>query len=350
MNRLRRTLQYMQTKLTSRLRWINDRASAKKHLFHQHSLHVDLHTPSEDSRLGQGTTAPLPLLLRMQALAKQLQLPKLRQMTTGTMTGENLSKRGRGIHYEESRIYQTGDDIRHIDWRVTARTGKTHTKVFREEHERPMVFLIDLNANMHFGTRGCYKSVLAAKIAAMLAFAATHDGNPVGGVILHDRLQRLAIHGKERGVLPLLHGLSQACDKAATHNIDLATGLQTVQTMLRAGTLLVMISDFFNLNEKAESLIQQIAYRHPIWLLQTLDNIEANLPAASEYGISNGSEFSWLNTRDPVHRENYLRYFSDKQQVLHELCRRFGFYKTSIFTHQPLMSQLANLTRELRQL
>lgn len=350
MNHLSESLQKVSSKLMDRLQLVSGKLLGKHSTSHQTHSPTSHRDSEADPRLGQGTSAPLPLLLRMQSLAKQLQLPKLRQMTAGTMTGENLSKRGRGIHYEESRIYQTGDDIRHIDWRVTARTGKTHTKVFREEHERPMVFLIDLNSYMHFGTRGCYKSVLAAKIAAVLAFAATHDGNPVGGIILHENLQRLAIHGKERGTLPLLHSLSQACEKVATHDIDFATGLQSIQSMLRAGSLLVVISDFFNLNEKAETLIQQIAYKHPLWLLQTIDNIEANPPKASQYSISDGLEFSWLDTRNAIQCENYLRFFSDKQQALDELCRRLGCFKTTIFTHKTLKSQLANLTWELRQL
>lgn len=300
--------------------------------------------------LGHGLTAPLPLLLRTRVLAKQLQMPKLRQMTAGNRSGENLSKRGRGVHFEETRIYQAGDDIRHIDWRVTARTGETHTKVFREEHERPMVFLIDLNPRMHFGTQGCYKSVLASQIAATLSFAAVNDGNPVGGLIMHQTLKRSAIHGKERGVLPLLNLLTESCEQAASQNVSFESGLQNIQPMLKSGTLLVIISDFFDISPKSESLLAQMAYRHPLWLLQTLDPIEVAPPKSGHYGISDGANLSWLNTADTTQREGYLRFCRDKQEKIKAISRKLGLLHATLYTNQALLPQLTTLTQGLSRL
>jgi len=311
----------------------------------------------------QGRTAPLVQLLRMEALAKQLQMPKLRRITSGTQTGENLAKRGRGVHFEETRLYQTGDDIRHIDWRVTARTGITHTKVFREEHERPVVFLIDLHPGMYFGTQGCYKSVLAAQSAAVLAFAAIHDGNPVGGMVLHQTLLRHAIHGKNQGALPLLHSLSLASETPTTTKpnpsqpidtnpgwISLEQGLHQVRAMLKAGTLLVIISDFFALSVQSETLLTHMAYRHPIWLLQTLDPIEVAPPVAGRYGISDGTTHIWLNLHDSKQHDAYLQFCTENQAKLTHTARRLGLLKTTLYTHQPLRTQLTALTQYLSRL
>ena len=99
--------------------------------------------------------------------------------------GANLSVfQGRGMEFDESRSYQPGDDARTIDWRLTARTGAMHTKLFHEERERPVQLLVDLRSGMQFGTRKQFKSVLGATIAAKLAWTAIDGGDRVGGFLL----------------------------------------------------------------------------------------------------------------------------------------------------------------------
>src|ERR687891_545971 len=90
--------------------------------------------------------------------------------------------RGRGMDFEEHRVYQAGDEARTIDWRVTARTGTTHVRLYREERERPVLLVVDARPAMQFGTRGCFKSVLAARAAALCAWAAHARGDRVGGM------------------------------------------------------------------------------------------------------------------------------------------------------------------------
>ncbi len=135
--------------------------------------------------------------LRSQASLPGL-APQRRVMTT--QTGPYASPfKGRGIDFAEVRAYLPGDDIRNIDWRVTARTGQPHTKLFREERERPVLLLVDLGASMRFGTRVAFKSVLAARAAALLGWAAVGHGDRVGGVVFagqeHQELRPL---GRER--------------------------------------------------------------------------------------------------------------------------------------------------------
>ena len=94
--------------------------------------------------------------------------------------------KGRGMEFDETRLYQPGDDIRSIDWRVTARSGSTPTKLYREERERPVFISVDNRANMHFATRGVFKSVQAAKLAALLAWVAQQKGDRIGGQTFTD--------------------------------------------------------------------------------------------------------------------------------------------------------------------
>jgi len=128
----------------------------------------------------------------------------------GQMSGNYLSRnKGRGMEFDEVRHYQTGDDIRAIDWRVTARTGKTHTKLFREELERPVLIATDLSANMHFGSQLLFKSVQAAHVASLVAWHAKNRGDRLGGIVFNqnDHLE-LKPRSRKEGVLHYLHALT----------------------------------------------------------------------------------------------------------------------------------------------
>ena len=119
-----------------------------------------------------GVTFSAADLAGLRARATGLSLDTRRPSRGGRSSVRMSRFRGRGMEYSESRIYLPGDDIRSIDWRVTARTGHTHTKLFQEERERPVFFVVDLGGRMRFGTRRAFKSVVAAEAASLLAWAA----------------------------------------------------------------------------------------------------------------------------------------------------------------------------------
>ena len=132
-------------------------------------------TGDDDGAVGlSGVEASIDDLIGLRLRARRLELGIARR-ARHSMSGAHGSRfRGRGMEFAESRVYQPGDDVRSIDWRVTARTGRPHTKLFQEERERPVILLVDLGASMFFGTRTAYKSVLAAETAALIAWAAMH--------------------------------------------------------------------------------------------------------------------------------------------------------------------------------
>jgi hypothetical protein len=130
-----------------------------------------------------------PGLIRLSGPARAIALNVLR--VNSLQTGAYVSRfRGRGMEFDESRPYQPGDDPRSIDWRVTARSTTAYTKLFREERERPVLIAVDLRANMHFATQGCFKSVNASRAAALLSWAAHHRGDRLGGLIFGDTTHR----------------------------------------------------------------------------------------------------------------------------------------------------------------
>ncbi|WP_114324665.1 DUF58 domain-containing protein [Candidatus Colwellia aromaticivorans] len=156
-----------------------------------------------------GVALAMPELLHYQNKTALIDL-SARKNIHGQMSGNYLSRnKGRGMEFDEVRHYQTGDDIRAIDWRVTARTGKTHTKLFREELERPVLIATDLSASMHFGSQLLFKSVQAAHVAALVAWHAKNRGDRLGGIVFNQNEHlELKPRSRKEGVLHYLHALT----------------------------------------------------------------------------------------------------------------------------------------------
>ena len=157
------------------------------------------------------------------------------------------SHRGRGLEFEEVRPYVPGDDPRSIDWRVTARRGRVHTKLFREERERPVWLLVDLNASMFFGSRSQLKSMVAVRAAALIAWIAAWGGDRVGAVVVNSTSIRvLPPRSREAGALSVLSTLvdMQPQAPAAASANGLHRGLQTLSPLAHPGSLMVALSDF----------------------------------------------------------------------------------------------------------
>src|SRR4051812_1422822 len=157
-----------------------------------------------------GAYVNLANLLRLRFAAQDLKLFVKRAVKSQLNGAERTRFRGRGMDFEEVRLYQAGDDVRSIDWRVTARTQVPHTKLYREERERPVFVLVDQRAPMFFGSQRCFKSVLAAHIAANLAWAALNNSDRIGGLIFGDKAQRdIRPRRSKHAVLELLHQLRE---------------------------------------------------------------------------------------------------------------------------------------------
>jgi uncharacterized protein (DUF58 family) len=154
---------------------------------------------------------------------------------------------GRGLEFEEVRPYVAGDDPRSIDWRVTARRGRVHTKLFREERERPVWLLVDLNPSLFFGSRLQLKSAVAVRAAALLAWSVSLGGDRVGAVIANgSATQLLPPRAREAGVLPLLRALVELQPRAPAEPTPqcVSQALQMLAPLVRPGSLVLAVSDF----------------------------------------------------------------------------------------------------------
>ncbi len=249
--------------------------------------------------MSSATQVTTKALVQQQVHAKTLSLTG-RKKASSAISGLHDSRfRGRGMDYQESRVYQAGDDIRNMDWLVTARTGTAHTKLFQEERERPIHIIMDNNTSMSFGTRKQFKSVLAAKAASLLSWAAVKNGDRVG-VLSYGKN---GIHhekpvGGKRGMMRLIAHLVQA-DKEnndSQKSTLLEDALKRLRTIIRPGSLVIIISDFYHLGKEVKRHLIQLKKHNDVLAFFVTDTFETRTPLPGIYGINNEKSAVIFNT------------------------------------------------------
>ncbi len=258
-------------------------------------------------------------------LAKSIALLKLRrhQIQAG-QSGEYVSRfKGRGMEFDETRVYQPGDDIRSIDWRVTARSDKTHTKIYREERERPVFVSVDYRPTMAFATRGVFKSVQAAKIAALLAWSAQANGDRIGGQIFNEHgCQEIKPKGGKHAVLHFLNALVEP-DCNNDSNISLEQVLTRLIQHTRPGSLIYIISDFRGLNDKIELHLSKLGKHCEVVLIHIYDPLESQLPTKGRFRFTNNIRDVIVDSNDRQRLADYQQRFQQQQQHLQALSKKW---------------------------
>lgn len=230
-----------------------------------------------------GLTLTTDELLRYRQLHRLINLTPARQRHAA-VAGAYLSKhKGRGMEFDEARHYQAGDDIRAIDWRVTARTGKTHTKIYREERERPVFVLCDLSPSMQFGTQLLLKSVQAAHLTALIGWAAAQRGDKVGALLFtadghHERkpmARAKAVLAICQTMIRLQQEALHASNASGTGFVDACARLRRLS---RPGSLVYILSDFEQLDANANQHLAHIARHCETKAVMISDPLENTLP------------------------------------------------------------------------
>jgi len=257
--------------------------------------------------------------------------------------------RGRGIDFDEVRAYQPGDDIRAMDWRVTARTGKPHTKLFHEERERPVLFAVDFSASMRFGTRVAFKHVVAAKVAAFWAWCAARHGDRIGGVVFSESGGlEIKPRAGQAGVLRMLRALA---DYVPTANAEPESGLrkalQHLRSVTRPGSLIVLVSDFWSWDESCESLLADLQRHSEVVAVQVADALEQQLPPPGNYAVSDGVSAVPIDTTNDALRSAYQQRYERHARSVQETMQRRAVNVISLSTHD---DPFTVLSRELRMM
>ena len=251
-----------------------------------------------------------------------------RQRVRAARNGVLASRlRGRGMEFAETRIYTPGDDVRNMDWRVTARTGTPHTKLYEEERERPLLLVVDFGATMFFGSRVALKSVLAAEVATLLAWAAVTRGDRAGVLTFGIAgVHETRPAGGRRGALACIRALVRdstppARVPAPVPGPDLGTALLHARRVCRPGTLIFLISDFANLGDDAQRHLGGLRRHNDIIALRLHDRLEMEAPANARLPISDGNTRLLLDTGRTATRTAWRQYFAAQRTRCAELMR-----------------------------
>ncbi len=237
-------------------------------------------------------------LIALRPRCNALLLPMHRPAASALAGAYRSRFRGRGVDFLESRNYFPGDDIRNMDWRVTARTGKPHTKIFQEERERPVLIVLDTSSSLFFGTRNKLKSVAAGQLAAAIAWTAVRRGDRIGSFMFSPGTHReLRPAGGRRGAMRVIKGLVDWLDpdQQRTGQESLSPALERVRHAVRPGSLVLIISDFFGMDENCNRHLSRLRQHNDVIGCQILDPAEESLPPG-RYPISDGSHSSMLDT------------------------------------------------------
>ena len=250
-------------------------------------------------------------LIRLRHASRELELPTANR-ALNPMSGLLTSRfRGRGIDFAEVRTYQAGDDIRTIDWRVTARTQIPHTKLFQEEKERPVLVLVDQSHSMFFGSKIVFKSVVAAEAAAVIAWTALDRGDRVGGIVFSENLHReVRPRRNKNSVLRLINEINDFNQRLGKEfDVEernyLTEALRNVRRVAKHGSAIFLISDFTKFDEEAQLHFGQLARHNDIVGIHVSDQLERELPRPDYYTITDGTSRARINTASKKNRKAY---------------------------------------------
>lgn len=258
--------------------------------------------------------------------------------------------RGQGLNFEEVREYREGDDIRNMDWKVTARTSKPHLKLYQEERERSVVLCVDHGPHMYFGTRNNFKSVQAARAAALLGWAANSRQDRVGGLLFGDAdqgLQHFQPTKDRRALWRLLSELANPSSRAQRGLDCLEMVLQRAERGTGTGALIFVIADFNRPSPGLEGALGQLRQRHSVVLIALDDQADHSLPAMGHVLFRDpGGELIEVDTDDAQGRALYGIQWRERREQLVQLVNRLGILFIALDTQDDVRRSLMQGLRQ----
>ncbi len=300
-------------------------------------------TPALTASDALGAPAPLQILEQV----RRLEL-RMRRLVNSRFAGEYRSVyKGQGMEFSEVREYQPGDEVRSIDWNVTARLQKPYVKRYVEERELTVLLLIDCSASSHFGTRMRFKDDVALEVAAVLGLSALRNNDRVGIVAFTERIEHAVPPRKGRR-----HGLRLLRDllalQPAGRRTDVAAACEQAQRMLTHRSLLFVISDFRDAG--AEVALRRLAARHEVVAVTVDDPAEHRLPAAGVLVLADPEtgERVEVDSSDAAFRTRYAAAAARAETQRAEMLARCGVTTISLQTDSGIVEPLLAFFRRAR--
>lgn len=265
----------------------------------------------------------LPELVQLSGFSKLFSLKALKSFDQ--QSGHRPSKLlARGMEFAESRRYQIGDDIRSIDWRVTARTGRPHTKLFTAEKERQVVLCVDMSTQMFFATQGVCKSVQASLIAGYLAWNAHQQGDKVGSITFNNQeIIEIKPSNRSKSVIATLDRLAYLSGALINNRIEgdisLKQAIESLCRLLKPGAMGVIISDFYAISTETKDLIVQLSRRAEICLFMIEDPFESDIPRGKSLTLRDRETEKHVSTHDSLSLRQYKEQFLERKKNIKDL-------------------------------
>ena len=283
----------------------------------------------------------------LQAL-RQIEIHTSR-LATNALAGNYTSVfRGQGIAFREVRPYQPGDDVRQIDWNVSARMGETFVKLFTEEREMTVMLLVDVSASEHFGTKRATKGRLAAEIAALLAFSAIKGGDRVGLVLVSDRVERIVPPRKgEKHVMRVTREVLGATPTG--RGTDLAVGLEALTRLAKRRSVAFVISDFFAGSGRKRTAFERTlalaSAKHDVIAIELVDPRDDDLPdvgLAMLEDLESGEDVM-IDTSDRRTREAFASVARQRRKSMRDLFRKLAIDQVVVRTDGSYVTPMRDL-------
>lgn len=263
------------------------------------------------------------------------------------LAGRHASKlRGRGLDFEEVRLYVPGDDIRNIDWKVTARTGSTHSKVFNEEKERPTFMVIDQTSSMFFGSKRYTKSVVAAQAAAFGAFYTLKRGDRVGGLVFTDDTHQMVTPKRSKAVVQYFLQLVCAASEKTSRRTRTIVNTARLNEMLdrthRSVThdyVVTVVSDFTGHDADTKKLLQRLSYHNDVICVHLSDPFDEQLPDGKIVLTDAQRQIQWQNNKRNWGAK-YHRWSDEFRRTMKEDLKRYGIPVVFYSTEEPIENQV----------
>jgi uncharacterized protein (DUF58 family) len=276
-----------------------------------------------------------------------------RPMRTSRQTGRQYSRlRGRGVDFDQVRAYQPGDDIRSIDWRVTARTQKVHTKVFNEERERPVFVICEQSERLFLGTQRSFKSVLAAEACALIAWTALAHNDRVGGMIFdREQCHEVRPRRNRQAILQLFRLLMDANHQLAAgreapvdaHSEPLNLALRHSREIIRPGSIIYLLCDHAAIDHLNQALLVPLSAHNDLILLPVLDPLDRDLPQKGLLDFTQGGRTLRLDTSQPAIVDAYRAQFDAQAGAWQHLATRLRCGLNTLDTSLPAVDQLRSM-------
>lgn len=276
---------------------------------------------------------------------KSKSIHPLNRLVASSSPGSRPSPfRGQGLEFDSVREYVPGDDIRSIDWRVTARTGSPHLKLFRQERERQIVVAVDVNSSMRFGTRNTFKSVQAARVAAFLGWRAIAEQDRLSAYLFGDAPNEISYFKASRtrksfcGMLDLL---SQAPKEI--HNVPLFKVLQKIHENAESGMLIYVISDFLDYSKPAEieKFLGQLSKKCELVFISINDPMDKELYDVGPLGFfQTGADKFFVDTRNKKGRDLYQEQWICNRNFIHKIINKYKISYLEMTTSSDIIQEL----------